>query len=86
MAYKLSLPLSCAIHHVFHVSQLRKAERALQKATKFPDQLIVELEMVVEPEFLLDVRPVMGKNLRDTNVLIQWKGVGAIQSDTTSIS
>jgi len=80
VAYKLSLPPICAIHPVFHVSQLRKAEGAVREITEFPDQLTAKWELKVHPEFLLGVRPDWGKNLRSLEVLIQWKGLPPLEA------
>lgn len=74
VAYKLSLPATCSIHPVFHVSQLRKANGMFTTITDIPSQLNEELELLVEPEAVIGVRPGIGKNLGGLDVLIQWKG------------
>ncbi|KAL2465356.1 Ribonuclease H-like domain containing protein [Abeliophyllum distichum] len=40
----------------------------------------MELEMVVEPEAVLGSRPGTGKNLRGTDVLIQWKWLHSLEA------
>ena len=56
VAYKLELPDGCKIHPVFHISQLKRAIGGVQAVPIIPPQLTEELELVVEPELLLDVR------------------------------
>jgi len=57
VAYKLTLPSHCHIHPVFHVSQLHEAKGALKVTVEIPSQLSADLEMLVEPEVVLGVRP-----------------------------
>lgn len=80
VAYKLILPPACNIHSVFHASQLQKAEGAVKAMNEIPRQLSDELEMLVEPEALLGVRPGVGSNIRGLDVLIQWKGLPLLEA------
>ncbi|KAL2486807.1 Transposon Tf2-9 polyprotein [Abeliophyllum distichum] len=50
-------------------------EGALQAVSNVCNQLIEELEMIVEPEAVLGIRPGSGDNIRGIDVLIQWKGL-----------
>lgn len=54
------------------MSQLKRAIDGLTASPTFPDQLTSELELLVEPLALLDVRNKEGEG---TTVLIQWKGL-----------
>ena len=80
VAYKLSLPLSSAVHPLFHVSQLHKAEGAIRETLNIPDQLSAKLEMKVSLEFLLGIRPGTGKNLRNLDILIPWKELPPLEA------
>ena len=71
VAYKLILLPHCPIHPIFHVSQLQEARGALKANVEIPRQLNEDLEMLVEPEAVLGVRPRTGKNLQGLKVLIQ---------------
>lgn len=75
VAYKLALPPTCNIHPIFHVYQLRKVEGGVQAVNEVPKQLNEKLEMLVEPEALLGIRPRVGSNIKGLDVLIQWKGL-----------
>ena len=57
VAYKLELPPLAQLHPVFHVSQLRPTRGVSSSSPIIPPQLTPELELVVEPERLLGVRP-----------------------------
>ena len=80
VAYRLELPPTCAIHLIFHVSQIRKAKGTVPAADPIPAQLTAKLEMIVEPEFLLGIRPSKGENLSGLEVLIQWKGLPPLEA------
>lgn len=56
VAYKLKLPHTCKVHPVFHVSQLKRAIGHQETAPSIPAQLTTELELLVEPEEVLEVR------------------------------
>lgn len=81
VAYKLQLPPTANIHLVFHVSQLRKALGGSQVATEFPSQITKELELLAEPEAVLEMCPGGTDSSDGMEVLIQWKGLPAF--DTT---
>ena len=57
-AYKLQLPPSSKIHPVFHVSLLKKVVGNTPVPPTIPPQIDADLELVVEPEELLDVRQI----------------------------
>lgn len=73
VAYKLKLPTTCKVHPVFHVSQLRRAVGTQEVSPSIPEQLTSELELVVEPEKLLEVRSTARGQERMLEVLIKWK-------------
>ena len=78
VAYKLQLPDSANIHPVFHVSQLKKAIGNQECAQPhLPKELSAELEMLVEPEEILGVRPAPGKGME---VLVRWRGLLAAEA------
>lgn len=75
VAYKLELPPTAAIHPVFHVSQLRPAHGVSSSSPVLPPQLTPELELVVEPDLLLDVRPKAQGQPGEVEVLLKWKSL-----------
>ncbi|XP_074351516.1 uncharacterized protein LOC141690632 [Apium graveolens] len=75
VANHLDLPSDCKIHPVFHVSQLKRAIGIAHASPTLPAQLTSELEMVVEPETLLDVRNHTTGQSVCTKVLIKWRNL-----------
>ncbi|KAJ9559068.1 hypothetical protein OSB04_013682 [Centaurea solstitialis] len=75
VAYKLELPNSARIHPVFHVSQLRQAVGQCNSSKDFPTQITEDLELLAEPEDILDVRVLEGGDAGQLEVLVKWKGL-----------
>ncbi|KAL8123137.1 hypothetical protein AgCh_011215 [Apium graveolens] len=76
MAYKLDLPPTSRIHLVFHVSQLKHSIGSTPASSTIPEQLTPELEMVVEPEAILDIqRGSQVHNQDKMEVLVKWRGL-----------
>ncbi|KAH9650018.1 hypothetical protein KPL70_026202 [Citrus sinensis] len=75
VAYKLELPQTAKLHPVFHVSQLRAALGVSPFSPTIPPQLTPELELVVEPEKLLGVRPKVNGQSGEVEVLVKWKSL-----------
>jgi hypothetical protein len=73
-AYKLQLLASSAIHHVFHVSQLKAFTP--DHSPIFSSLLDVPALDVLEvvPERILDRRLVKKGNVAVTQILVQWSG------------
>ncbi|GJY74338.1 transposon Tf2-1 polyprotein isoform X1 [Tanacetum coccineum] len=70
VAYKLKLPESSTIHHVFHVSQLKKVIGDQIAILTIPSGLNEEMEMLLQPKEVLGTRmDSIGKH----EVLIRWK-------------
>lgn len=70
VAYRLDLPPYSRVHHVFHVSWLKRALKDSTPVQQLPPFLAEELEMQVQPEGVVD-----GRTLLDGSqeVLIKWK-------------
>ncbi|XP_022858060.1 uncharacterized protein LOC111378985 [Olea europaea var. sylvestris] len=75
VAYKLKLPVTAAIHPVFHIFQLRKAIGDLQPVSALPSQLAATGEFITEPETVLGVRPNPTNRTAGPDVLIKWKNL-----------
>lgn len=75
VAYKLELPATSTINPVFHVSLLRRAKGSVAFSPTLPRQLNSELELVVEPEQLFEVRSKTQGQVGDLKVLIKWKSL-----------
>lgn len=80
VAYKLELPTTSKLHPVFHVSQLRRAVGDTPVCSTIPDQLSAEMELLVQPEELLDVRTVQEGHLTKFQVLIKWEGLPTFEA------
>lgn len=80
MAYKLNLSPTSKLHPVFHISQLRCAVGLIPASPTIPLQLNSELELVVEPEQLLQVRRLGSDKTGRLKVLIKWKQLPAFEA------
>ena len=76
VAYKLALPDDCRIHPVFHASQLKKVVGNPDQVLTLPPTLADDLEWVVEPLLIKDIRGTGPEQL----VLVQWKGLPEFES------
>ncbi|GKD97891.1 ty3-gypsy retrotransposon protein [Tanacetum coccineum] len=74
LAYKLKLPDTASIHPVFHVSQLKKAIGDYKAVPNLLAGLNEYLEVVLQPEAVLGVRPSREKK-NGREVLIRWKNL-----------
>ena len=70
VAYKLKLPPHCHLHPVFHVSLLKEARGTPTAILDIPSQLKDDLQLLVEPEKVLEVRAGAGKGLQGIEVLV----------------
>ncbi|KAL5559611.1 hypothetical protein UlMin_035822 [Ulmus minor] len=72
VAYRLKLPETACIHNVFHVSQLKGFKGREYFGQPLPPQLTEELELVVEPEAILQVRTAPAMQGGSKEVLVKW--------------
>lgn len=77
VAYHLDLPPTAAIHPIFHVSQLRAAVGAAHSSPTIPPTLTTDLELIVQPESVLQVRQQPPDH--EAEVLIRWKNLPAFE-------
>ena len=71
VAYKLDLPEEAKIHPVFHISQLkRKLGHNIQVHNQVPSHVV---EVIKEPDSILDRRMVKRFGKATSEVLIKWK-------------
>ena len=75
VAYRLALLENTLIHLVFHVSQLHRGIGSAHPADALPAELTDELELIVEPEKLLGIRPKSVGQAGEIEVLIKWRGL-----------
>ncbi|MCH89537.1 hypothetical protein A2U01_0010436 [Trifolium medium] len=72
VAYKLQLLDQSRIHHVFHVSLLKRVIGNYQVPGELPKELEVVLEETVYPVKVLGTRVTMQKGVATPQSLIQW--------------
>jgi len=71
VAYKLELPEEAKIHPVFHISQLKKKlGENIQVHNQVPAHVV---EVIKEPDIILDRRMVKRFGKATTEVLVKWK-------------
>lgn len=77
VAYKLNLSPYTRLHLVFHISQLKKAIDLTIEAQSLPIYLTKDMELMLQPEKLLEVR---WNSTGLLEVLIQWKDLPTWES------
>ena len=73
VAYRLKLPNTAKIHNVFHVSLLKPFWGKEYKGQPFPHQLSEDMELLVTPEDILQVRNVTHGLKAEVELLVKWK-------------
>lgn len=77
VAYKLNLSPYTRLHLVFHISQLKKVTDLTIEAQSLPIYLTKDMELMLQPEKLLEVR---WNSTALLEVLIQWKDLPTWES------
>lgn len=72
VAYKLSLPPQVAVHHTFHVSQLKPC-LALPPNFNHPPTVDVSSPNCVQPQEILERRMIKRGNKAIPQILIHWE-------------
>ena len=85
VVYRLELPSSTTIHPVFHVSQLKRALGSTDLCQPLSPILAEDLEWLVEPDQVLDIRQSPNNNQPGIEVLIQWKGLPQFEASWESV-
>lgn len=73
-AYRLSLPTSSRIHHVFHVSQPRRVVGEHPVELELPESLELPVGPVFEPEAVLAWWNVQEGGQDEEHILMKWVG------------
>lgn len=73
VAYKVDLPPTSQIHHVFHVSQLKQMIGTATTSTELPTTLTDVF--LKEPESILERKMVKRQGRAATKVLVKWKNL-----------
>ena len=73
MAYKLELPASSQVHHVFHVSCLKKVIGDKILVQTILPKLDEEGKIILEPEAITDTRIHQLRNRSISEYLIKWR-------------
>ncbi|KAL5555887.1 hypothetical protein UlMin_038123 [Ulmus minor] len=73
VAYRLKLPDTAKIHNVFHVSLLKPFRGKEYKGQPLPHQLSEDMELLVTPEDILQVRNVTHGLKAEVELLVKWK-------------
>ncbi|XP_075081403.1 uncharacterized protein LOC142166319 [Nicotiana tabacum] len=77
IAYKLRLPEGSKIHHVFHVSQLKKKIVEKVFSTQDPPHCTTDGQILTEPLKILDRHMVKKHNRVVSEVLMQWANLAS---------
>ena len=75
IAYRLLLLDDCQIHPVFHVSQLKQVVGSFSSFPHqpMPPQLDDSLQLKVQPEAVLGIKPHSGQQHSEPEVIIKWQ-------------
>lgn len=68
VAYKLKLPPQSRVHHVFHVSQLKRFEGNYFAEPNLPARMEAETNEMFEPEYVMANRDI----LKNGETVRQW--------------
>ena len=72
VAYKLELPHTAHIHLIFHVSLPKRVVGSQAVSPSIPTSLSVDMELIVQPAAVLEIRPSTVPGAAGTEVLIHW--------------
>jgi hypothetical protein len=75
VAYKLQLPPTARIHHVVHVSQLKKAVKSTDEVSTSLPLAFLHVQMRVQPEQVLHDHMVRHGGNLTPQVRIKWAGL-----------
>lgn len=77
VAYRLKFPPTARIHHVFHVSQLKKSLQPAKQPQPLLEALNEDMELVTEPEAVKHIKT-LTNGIKE--VLIKWKNLPDFES------
>ena len=73
ISYYIKLLNTARIHNVFHVSLLKPFRGTEYKGQHLPPQLLEDMELLVSPENILQVRDITNVAKAEVELLVKWK-------------